>query len=182
MFISDAALREYGIDVIVSNFYSPHDPYAFLDGSCGPRFVTATPINRSIAAEEAFVAVFSDAGKLSKKELQLYESSPRLVSGFCCPITLRLTVEHRSLLDTGLIPRNSYKELINQPYFASPSPLLPLSCGLQYHFYNTSVTKDQFAPVRIVANVSLVGEVVPQFPDGFGVADAKGTSFRSPSL
>lgn len=56
-------------------------------------------------------------------------------------------------------------------------PPIPVTCGVQYKFYDTVLTKGLFAPVGTKAHVKLSGGVAKEFPAGFNVKKAKGARF-----
>lgn len=67
--------------------------------------------------------------------------------------------------------------MLNQPFFGNPIPPSPVTCGVQYKFYDTVVTKEEYAPVRIKGHVSLEGGIVNDFPHGFDVEGLEGARF-----
>ena len=78
---------------------------------------------------------------------------------------------------TVAVAIHSWKNVLNQPFFANPKPPTPVTCGVQVKFYDSPITTGQFAPVKIKGPVSLAKNLVKELPEGIDEKGAKGARF-----
>ena len=82
--------------------------------------------------------------------------------------------------DKGKLDRKEFyfwKTVLNQPFFANPTPPTPVTCGVQYKFYDTVLTTGEYEPLWIEGHASLEAGVARELPRGFDVEGVKGTRF-----
>ena len=71
----------------------------------------------------------------------------------------------------------SWKSALAQPFFGHPIPPVPVTCGAQYRFYNTSLTTGQYAPLLESADLTLQASMIKELPQGLQKKSLKGARF-----
>ncbi|KAL9607944.1 MAG: hypothetical protein Q9167_007195 [Letrouitia subvulpina] len=154
-----------------------HTPYTYL-----PTNLLDTPLGAAAGTLYGIDAIFSNF--TPSKNPYAYRpganhKGPRIVSakptsqgtgkGFLAVFT-----------DIGKLSKKRFdfwKNVLNQPFFGNPVPPSPVTCGFQYKFYDTVITKGKYAPVRVKGHISLEGGIVNDFLHGFDVKESEGTRF-----